>query len=33
MSQLEYVCEKLGSKEVITIKNHPEFAGEGIEYS
>lgn len=33
MSQLEYVCQQLGSTAVITTKYHAEYAGEGIEYS
>ncbi len=33
MSQLEYVCQQLGTKTIITTKYHAEFAGEGIEYS
>ena len=33
MSQLEYVCQQLGTKTIITTKHHAEFAGEGIEYS
>jgi len=32
-SQLEYVCESLGAKALITTKYHAEYAGEGIEYS
>ena len=32
-TQLEYVCEQLGVKALITTKYHCEFAGEGIEYS
>ena len=32
-TQLEYVCDCLGVKVVITTKYHAEYAGEGIEYS
>ena len=32
-SQLEYVCESLGARVLITTKYHAEYAGEGIEYS
>jgi hypothetical protein len=32
-TQLEYVCEQLGVKALITTKYHCEFAGEGIEYA
>ena len=32
-SQLEYLCEALGVRAVITTKYHAEYAGEGVEYS
>jgi hypothetical protein len=32
-SQLEYVCQSLGVKALITTKYHTKYAGEGIEYS
>jgi hypothetical protein len=32
-TQLEYICECLGGRAVITTKYHCEYAGEGIEYS
>lgn len=32
-SQLEYVCESLGVRALITTKYHAEYAGEGVEYS
>ena len=32
-TQLEYVCESLGGRAIITTKYHCEYAGEGIEYS
>ena len=32
-TQLEYICECLGGRAIITTKYHCEFAGEGIEYS
>ncbi len=32
-SQLEFVCQNLGIKALITTKYHAEYAGEGIEYS
>jgi hypothetical protein len=31
MSQLEFVCQQLGSKAVIATKCHAEFPGEGNE--
>ncbi len=32
-SQLEYVCQSLGVKALITTKYHAEYAGKGIKYS
>ena len=32
-SQLEYVCESLGARVLITTKYHAAYAGEGIKYS
>jgi hypothetical protein len=32
-TQLEFVCQSLGTEAVITTKYHAEYAGEGIEYS
>ena len=33
MSQLEFICQELGCKVMITTKYHAEYACEGIEYS
>jgi hypothetical protein len=32
-SQLEYVCDSIGARVIITTKYHCEYAGEGVEYS
>ena len=32
-TQLEFVCQSLGTEALITTKYHAEYAGEGIEYS
>jgi hypothetical protein len=33
MTQLEFVCQSLGTEALITTKYHAEYAGEDIEYS